>query len=49
MDILLFKRGYFGLWGNTHILVSYTLISFHWIKVRRVEVMDMVIMGVKFH
>ena len=30
-DIMV-KKGIFGLWGNTHILVSYTLISSQEIK-----------------
>ena len=39
------KRGYFGILGNTHILVYYPIISFWRIKVYIVETMDMV----RFH
>ena len=37
METLWFERGYFGLLGNTHILVYYPLISYQRIEVYRVE------------
>ena len=41
MEILWYKRGYFGLFGNAHILVYYPIIPYQRIEVYRVETMDM--------
>ena len=37
MEILWFKKGYFGLLGNAHILVYYPIISYQRIEVYRDE------------
>ena len=34
---IIFQMGYFGLLGNAHILVYYTIISYTMIEVYRVE------------
>ena len=39
MEILWSKKGYFGLFGNTE-KKSYPIISYQWIKVYRVKIMD---------
>ena len=39
-EILWSKTGYFELLGNTYIFFYCPIISYQWIKVYRVEIMD---------